>query len=866
MPVSRPRAASSLIVEVLAAPNHIVSLAMAGPHAQRAPQPGKQAKGAATVLFLLGFLAAVGLGILGLVTSGSAEPMVLALLAVLAVIGVFFVFGLLSGYVRVEDDIFATELVRAAAEAVDDGVQIVSADGTVAYANAALRRLFDVTGKRTPAMDVLLSGEPASAEAYFRLARAVERREAREEEVRVRIAGTNRTRHLRIAVRPLMLPARVSAERAFALWQVGDISGEREREASVASELAATLAFYDQSPAGHVAFASSGDVVEINATLLGWLGLSREAIRRHRITLVDVFGRDGAEQVLVAARRAAPGQELGRFDMDLTGAGGRVLPVRIVVRGAEAGGLSAAVVLTRAAGATADDARSAEERFARLFQSAPFGIATVDGAGRLLNANTTFIRMFPASEAGASSVADVMAAARASDPEQRRVLDAAVAMALSGRTVPAPVEVSFGDQRDVTRRIFVTPQVTPGARESAILYVLDATEQKALEVKYAQSQKMEAVGTLAGGIAHDFNNVLTAIIGFSDLLLQTQRPTDTAHRDIVNIKQSAHKAADLVRQLLAFSRRQTLQSQVLDLGETLSEFTPLLQKAVSETVDVKVLPGRDLWLVRVDKTQLEQVVLNLGVNASHAMPRGGRLAIRTRNVSQAESLKLSDAGVVVGEYVLIEVEDNGSGMTEEVKAKIFEPFFTTKEVGKGTGLGLSSVYGFVKQTGGFVFCDTKLGVGTTFRIYLPRHVAEAGAEAAPAQPKKKEIARDLTGTGRVLLVEDEDAVRAFAVRALTRQGYKVLEAASGLEALEVMEREAGGVDIVVSDVVMPEMDGPTMYNELRKSHPDIKVIFVSGYPDEAFRKRISEGAQVAFLPKPFTLPELAAKVKEELAR
>jgi two-component system cell cycle sensor histidine kinase/response regulator CckA len=375
---------------------------------------------------------------------------------------------------------------------------------------------------------------------------------------------------------------------------------------------------------------------------------------------------------------------------------------------------------------------------------------------------------------------------------------------------------------------------------------------------------MEAVGKLAGGIAHDFNNVLTAIIGFSDLLLQTHRPTDPAHRDILNIKHSANRAAGLVRQLLAFSRRQTLQAEVLQLGEVITDLHALLNRAIGEKIELKILSGRDLWYVKADKSQFEQVIINLAVNARDAMPDGGRLTIRTRNLTERESLRLGSMSVLPGEYVVVEVEDTGTGMSPEVMAKIFEPFFSTKEVGKGTGLGLSTVYGIVRQTGGYVFPESEIGKGTTFRVYLPRHIPD-GVEVPSPRPTQAKPT-DLTGTGRVLLVEDEDAVRNFAARALTRQGYVVLEAATGMEAIEVMEREHGKVDIVVSDVVMPEMDGPTLLKELRKTNPALKFIFVSGYPDDAFKRSLDENEEFAFLPKPFTLPQLAAKVKEQLAR
>ncbi len=336
----------------------------------------------------------------------------------------------------------------------------------------------------------------------------------------------------------------------------------------------------------------------------------------------------------------------------------------------------------------------------------------------------------------------------------------------------------------------------------------------------------------------------------------------------MNIRQSAVRAAGLVRNLLAFSRRQTLQAEPLQLAEVLTDMAPLLKRSIGEKVELRMPPARDLWQVKFDKTQFDQVVINLAFNARDAMPDGGMLTVRTRNLQERESQKLDNEGMPVGEYVLVEVEDTGSGMSPEVMVKIFEPFFTTKGVGKGTGLGLSTVYGIVKQSGGFIYVDSQLGKGTTFRVYLPRFMPEPEAEGAVPEKKKKEKegAADLTGSGRVLLVEDEDMVRSFAVRALKRQGYEVLEATTGVEALEIMAQNEGRIDIVVSDVVMPEMDGPTMLKELRKTNPDLKIIFVSGYPHEAFETSLDKDETFAFLPKPFSLPQLAAKVKEQLGR
>ena len=368
--------------------------------------------------------------------------------------------------------------------------------------------------------------------------------------------------------------------------------------------------------------------------------------------------------------------------------------------------------------------------------------------------------------------------------------------------------------------------------------------------------------------------MLQAIIGYSDLLLANHRPTDPAFQDIIQIKQNANRAKNLVQHLLAFSRRQTLRPQVLQLGELIGDLSMLVKRLVGETVKLDMRQGRDLWDVHADATQFEQAILNLAVNARDAMPEGGNLAIRTRNVAASECAAFG-SGLVPGDYVLVEIEDSGTGISPENIEKIFEPFFTTKEVGKGTGLGLSMVYGFVKQTGGFILCDSVLGRGTIFRIFLPRHVEEASALRAPDDeamlaPSAAEIevaaaleapAVDHTGTGCVLLVEDEEAVRKFAARALASRGYEVLEAASGREAIDILEETEASVDLVVSDVVMPEMDGPTLMRELRKRDPALKIIFVSGYAEDAFAKNLPEGERFTFLPKPFTLKQLIETVK-----
>jgi two-component system cell cycle sensor histidine kinase/response regulator CckA len=301
---------------------------------------------------------------------------------------------------------------------------------------------------------------------------------------------------------------------------------------------------------------------------------------------------------------------------------------------------------------------------------------------------------------------------------------------------------------------------------------------------------------------------------------------------------------------------------VLNLADTLSDLSMLLKRLLGERVELDLKHGRELWTIKADVNQLEQVIVNLAVNARDAMPDGGRLGIRTANVGADEAARMGLSGMPAADYVLIEVTDSGTGIPPEVMDKIFEPFFTTKEVGKGTGLGLSTVFGIVKQSGGFIYVDSTIGQGTSFRIFLPRHVP--AAEPAPeerAEPAVKQPAADLTGQGTILLVEDEDPVRAVNGRALSARGYTVLEAASGVEALQVIEESATPVDLVVSDVVMPEMDGPTLLRELRKRYPDLKVIFVSGYAEDAFKKNLPDGEAFNFLPKPFSLKQLVETVR-----
>jgi PAS domain S-box-containing protein len=529
------------------------------------------------------------------------------------------------------------------------------------------------------------------------------------------------------------------------------------------------------------------------------------------------------------------------------------------------------------------------EPLQRFFANAPVGIAVVDRSGRFIKANRALVELFdtpPETLIGGGLIGCLI-------PDDRAAIAAKLADAADGRGDCTPVEIrlkppgertmvmllSRFDQSEVTKATpeatsasgAAAPAVKPGSDpeddpvEGLTLYFIDVTEQKHLEAQFAQSQKMQAVGQLAGGVAHDFNNLLTAMIGFCDLLLLRSRPGDPAFADLMQIKQNANRAANLVRQLLAFSRQQSLQPRVLDITDVLVELSHLLRRLIGENIELEFAHGRDLGLVKVDQGQLEQVVINLAVNARDAMTGGGRLTIRTENSRQPRILRRGHEIMPAGDYVLIEVADTGVGIAPDNLGRIFEPFFSTKSVGSGTGLGLSTVYGIVKQTGGFVFADSVPGDGTTFAIYLPRHQPAAGVNAPQADSVEFGVPRDLTGTGTIMLVEDDDAVRMFGARALRNKGYRVTEARSGEDALELIRTAGNPLDLLISDVVMPQMDGPSLIREVRNVDPGIKVIFISGYAEDAFRRRLDSDCDIHFLAKPFSLKQLAVKVKDVLS-
>ncbi len=823
------------------------------------------------VILLAAALAIAAVG-LAMVSRDIAEPFVLAILAGLAVIGVFCLFAGAVGILYFGQRHGRNDITKAFVDNLPQGALIADGSGRVLYANEAYRSLLGLDPEAAvPSPDRAFGGNPHLAEPIFRLARAAQQGRALKEEFRLPPPGESEEedasitpRWFRISVQPMPPDPRSGRKGALTVWQVDEVTQDRAREEASFAKVQAAIANLDSAPAGFFTADADGNIEYLNATLAQWLGLDLSEVANRPLKLARIMSQDSAALIARSGRAGSVHGATRRFDIDLVKADGTSLPVRILHRlpRGGSGALALSLVLARGPG-EAEEEGAAELRFARLFHSAPIAIATVDAQGVISATNTAFVRLFGDAASDASRKAKLESLV---EPDCQYAIRRSLEAALGRQGLIDPVDIAFaGSGGERSGRIYLSPiEQAEGESEMVIAYAIDTTEQRALEMQIAQSQKMQAVGQLAGGIAHDFNNMLTAIIGFSDFLLMNHRPTDPAFQDIMNIKQNANRAAGLVRQLLAFSRQQTLRPQVLQLGDVLSELSILLGRLLGENIELKLDPGRDLWPVKADLHQFEQVIVNLAVNARDAMPDGGKLLIRTANIDEAKSRELGSRHILPGEYVLIEVSDTGTGISPEVMQKIFEPFFSTKEIGRGTGLGLSTVYGIVKQTGGYIFADSEEGRGTSMRVYLPRYIESAHEVEQAKIERRIEKPKDLTGRGTVLLVEDEDAVRSFAARALGQRGYNVLEATTGAEALDVFASHKGDVDLVVSDVIMPEMDGPTLLHKLRSERPDLKIIFISGYAEDAFRKHLADNEEFMFLQKPFDLKELAAAVKAAL--
>jgi two-component system cell cycle sensor histidine kinase/response regulator CckA len=788
-------------------------------------------------------------------------------LSILSLAGLIALFGTLAGFVHFGRTPRQKAFFDKLLDAIGEPCVVSDTRGAIIYSNEPYQRLVSGAGQsRLVNLETLYSGYPDVSERIYRLAKAA--REGRESSEQFRLSAGSAAAGARedkaVWLRLQVKPIRVSATQSYSVWRLSDETDARASQEEAFENLQYIINYLDHAPAGFFSSTDDGAIAYVNATLAEWLGLDLSETTDGRLKLADIVTEKGAKLLAgIAPEAGRPVTEI--FDLDLSTANGEIIPARVVHRCEYDGNgkqqPSRTLVLDRRAHFAVDkEAGDAQVQIARLFNSLPIGIAQLNKDGVIEQLNPSFIDIAPSAKRRGKLAPLVR-------EDEREKVSRLIADASAGKTLGEAADVHFTGKDETSGELYFVADET-GGEGAVMVFAVDTTRHTSLEVQLAQSQKMQAVGQLAGGVAHDFNNVLTAIIGFSDLLLARHRPTDPSFADIMNIKQNANRAANLVRQLLAFSRRQTLRPEVLSLTDVLSDLGNLLGRLLGEVVELKIVHGRELALVKVDVNQFEQVVINLCVNARDAMPDGGTLTLTTSNVTAADVAKHAGktAAVPPGDYVALEVTDTGTGMTPEVLEKIYDPFFSTKEVGKGTGLGLSTVYGIIKQTGGFIFCESEVGKGTTFHVFLPQYIETAEEEAArTAAATGVEVkAADLTGSGTILLVEDEDAVRSFAKRALESRGYTVLEADSGEVALEVLEEFGGEPDLVVSDVVMPEMDGPTMLRELRKRGIKTKVVFVSGYAEDAFEKNLEGQTDFAFLPKPFTLKQLAEAVKEAI--
>ncbi|MEI8294948.1 MAG: ATP-binding protein [Alphaproteobacteria bacterium] len=626
-----------------------------------------------------------------------------------------------------------------------------------------------------------------------------------------------------------IIPCETTQEIEGIIITITDMTSYLEGYDHLKKDYQRLVQFLDQAPIALVYTDKQDLIIGVNETLCCWLKLPREQI-------IGSNFRDLIEETDVA----------NVADMHSKNA-----TVRVYINKHQES-KTRSYILTRLS--LAEDSSLYETQSDYAHAPIPTAIVTIEG--KILDWNPAFLSMLE----GQTSLEPGQDLSNLLHPAVRSEVQTKLRRTTEVTQMVTPFEIRFnGDLLHTMTYISSVPTKKKSEVPQLMMQFIDISEQKRLEGQFIQSQKMQAVGQLAGGIAHDFNNLLTAMIGYCDLLLQRYMPNDPSYADVMQIQQNASRAANLVRQLLAFSRQQTLQPKVINITDTLSELSVLLRRLIGTGIELKLHHERDLWLVKVDQGQLEQVITNMAVNARDAMCHSGTLIIRTSNVTISHPQRAGNELLAQGDYIMIEVSDTGSGIAPEDIEHIFEPFFSTKEVGSGTGLGLSTAYGIVKQTGGIITVESEVNSQTTFKIYLPRF---DGEEVAIGHGKEV-LTGDLTGHGTLMFVEDEDAVRMFSARALREKGYQIIEANGGEKALEFL-KQGQKIDLLITDVVMPKMDGPTLSKKVTDFLPHVQTIFISGYTEDTFRSSIDKNTRIHFLQKPFTLKELATKVKEVL--
>ncbi|MEG3618386.1 PAS domain-containing protein [Magnetovibrio sp. PR-2] len=786
-------------------------------------------------------------------------------------------------------------LVYMAAGETGDPLMLSDDKGRVLYANEAMRALFHPSAIAEVPNAIRFSEQDSESPTVIRRMLSAASGGAKDRAELPLMQGGGII-WLSFSAKPTGKPGS-----GIVAWSARDVTARRELDQVRSTEEALLADLLDNLPVGFFSVDGTGRMVYANDTLCSWLGVSLSQIRDKNLGFAEFVTElvpndsedDDGDNGQVTLKPLHRGEtfkafllQSGRINDDGDLLYTRSIVVRDLVR--KQPPPETAVVAHPGAD---EDISDIARRLYWLFDEAPVAIAMLDMKANITDCNGAFLKMLGLHKDDVQGRPLTDRLTR----EDRGDVGGQLSKVVMGILRAAHIEVRMPAPggREVTASLFASRMEDAfGEVTGLLLHFIDTTEQKHLEVQFAQSQKMQSIGQLAGGIAHDFNNLLTAMIGFSDLLLTRHGPEDPSFNDINQIRQNAVRATSLVRQLLAFSRKQTLEPQVIEAKEKLSDLSEVMSRLIGPTIELNIEHSRDLWPIRVDPTQFDQVILNLAVNARDAMPGGGTLTIRTSNLVFEEPTQRGLEHVPAGEYVTIDVIDTGEGIRKEDLGRIFEPFFSTKEVGEGTGLGLSTVYGIVHQTGGHIFVDSAPGEGAAFTVCLPRfdesrgtpQVVDADPQTPDPQtqdpePQTPEPAEqpglmserdsgdeaDLTGDGTILLVEDEDAVRMFGARALRNKGYTVLEAENGEEALEVINGTEEEIDLIVTDVVMPGMDGHTLVQFVRQEIPDMKVILISGFAENVIPGGIDENAGFAFLPKPFSLKDLAAKVKSVLA-
>ena len=743
--------------------------------------------------------------------------------------------------------------------------QLVGPGGKVIFANAAYRRTFE--RDQTPLPEMLRElVEPGSnsAELLRQLPKTI-------------AEGGRGRAELQLRLREDELDwCDVQAQRLrggdnYVLWSCDIVTTQRQIEEYIRSDHEKFADLIEHAPIGFYSVDENGEFLFVNSTLAGWLGLQPEpGTTRYLLRLHDIVA-DPADPGAPASPARSGIRRCAAAEVSLRGPNGRQFQafIRFETVAVQAGGdtasgrvpahpLLAVHDLTRER-ALEQAVRASEQYFKRFFEEAPTGMALIDSTGRIEQANRSLMQLLSGANWRKKSMIELVHA-----DDRAAFARHFTEVIRHGKAPPLTVRASSATGRATSAS---SPRGARTARARRVASRISSIRPKRAGCR-SNSRSRRRCRRSACWPAASRTTPTTCwtatMIGFCDLLLQRHRAGDHSFADIMQIKQNANRAASLVRQLLAFSRQQTLQPRVLDVTDVLGELSHLLRRLIGENIELEMLHGRDLKPVRVDAGQLEQVIINLAVNARDAMTTGGKLTIRTGNVRTAEPMQRGADVMPPGSYAMLEIGDTGTGIPKDIVDRIFEPFFTTKEVGSGTGLGLSTVYGIVRQTGGFVLVESETGRGRHLPHLLPRaHPADRGGAAV--RPGSMTTGATLTGIGTVLLVEDEDAVRLFSARALRNKGYKVLEARSGEAALEIVSEHLQEIDLVISDVVMPRIDGPTLIKELRGRRPELRVIFISGYAEDAFRKRVDAGEESHFLDEALH-PEAARRQGEGSAR